>query len=216
MTLTTDRDLIDALAGWSRHVGWRVDGWITLGALGRLWRPATGTLLLDGPTHPDSVRCDVAASQLNCLSDTRWHRIEERDTGQEQELWLSNPDRHEPLHLVLRERPWPVAAVQTTPPHLLRIPPLGLCFTRRLQLIATLDRLSPAWSRAVIDAAALVNHPGVQRHGRHLDGPNEPAAFKAVARLADLDPGRLANLAPGRCRQLKDGIGQLLQLSPAR
>jgi hypothetical protein len=216
MALTTDRDLADALAGWSRHVGWRVDGWITLDALGRLRRPATGTLLLDGPTHTDGVPLDVAAGKLSCLSDTGWHRMGKRHTVHGQQLWLTHPDREEPLQLLLRQRPWTVATVQTAPPHLLRIPPLGQLLARRLQLIATLDRTSPAWSRAVIDAVALVNHPDVQPGNRYVTSVDDETQTGAAARLADPDPARLANLAPGRHRQLTDGIGQLLELSTAQ
>ena len=216
MTLTADRDLIDGFAGWSRHVGWRVDGWASLAALGRLRRPATGTRLLDGPTHAGGVRCDVAAGQLSCLSDAGWGRVGERDTVQGRQFWLSHPDREEYLHLVLRQRRWTVAAVQTAPPHLLRIPPLGLLLARRLQLIVTLDRRSPAWSRAVIDAAALVHHPDVQPGNRYVTSVDGETLTGAAAKLDALDAATLADLAPGRCRQLTDGIGQLLQLSPVR
>ena len=216
MTPTTDRNLIDSLAGWSRHVGWRVDGWAALAALGRLWRPATGTLLLDGPTRADGLRCEVAADQLGCLSGAGWGRVGERDTVHGQHLWLSHADRDGPLHLVLRAWPSTVAAVQTAPPHLLRIPPLGQLFTRRLQLIATLDEPSPAWSRAVIDAVALASHPGVRPGSRYVASVDGETLTGAAARFADLDPAKLADMAPGRSRQLTDGIGQLLQLSPAR
>jgi hypothetical protein len=216
VTLTTNRDLIDALAGWSRHVGWRNDGWTALAALGRLWRPAAGTLLLDGPTRADSACLYSAARQLSCLSDAGWHRTGERDTVHGQQLWLSHPDRAEPLHLVLRQQPWPVAAVQTAPPHLLRIPPLGQLLARRLQLIATLDRPSPAWSRALIDAAALASHPGVRQHRRYGQQLGHHASLGSIDRLAELDPATLASVAPGRCRQLTNGIGQLLELRTAR
>ena len=216
VTLTTNRNLIDGLAGWSRHVGWRIDGWAALAALGRLWRPATGTLLLDGPTHADGLRCEVAADQLGCLADAGWVPVGERSTVHGQQLWLSHPDRAAPLHLALRQRPWPVAAVQTAPPHLLRIPPLGQLLARRLQLIATLDRSSPAWSRALIDAAALASHPCIRQHARYGQQFGDHASSDAINSLAELDPPTLASIAPGRCRQLTDGIGQLLELRTPR
>ena len=216
VTLTTDRDFIDALAGWSRHVGWRIDGWAALAALGRLWRPATGTLLLDGPTRADSAGLDVAVRQLSCLADAGWVPVGERSTDHGQQLWLCHPDRAEPLHLALRQWQWPVAAVQAAPPHLLRIPPLGQLLTRRLQLIATLHRPSPAWSRALIDAAALASHPSVRQHRRYGQQFGDHASLDAIKSLVELDPATLASIAPGHCRQLTDGIGQLLQLPTPR
>lgn len=207
------RRLLDALAGWSRDVGWRVDGWVALAALGLLWRPPGTVLYAEGPPRPGGTQLEVAHQRLHLIagihvgplrnqagSQTRWTVQLVADGGGWAQRLILQPSA----------RPWP--AVQTDPPNLLRIPPLAALLARRFHLLAAGDTDNRRCQAAAIDACALATIlPDRDRH-RPATRLTPTTMASAAAVVARLDPDALRRVDGGHHDEVVDGLEQLSRL----
>ncbi len=207
------RRLLDAFAGWSRDVGWRVDGWAALAALGLLWRPPGTILYVEGPSRPGGTQIEVAHQRLHLIAGIRVSRLRTHpDLSSRRTVVLVAADGRWAQRLVLQPSARPRPAVQTDPPNLLRIPPLDELLARRLHLLATRDADGRRRQAATVDACALATIlPDRDRH-RLAARLTPTTVASAAAVVARLDPDALSAVGGGHRDEVVDGLERLARL----
>lgn len=202
--------LVAALAGWSQDVGWRVDGWVSLAALGVLWRPASGTLHLDGPARSGASDLATAARHLVFLRDAGWSLIGGGSDTLRAAVTLQFSGREGQLQpLALTWHATRLPAVQASPPSLVRMPPPAEMLARRAYAIAAAPAGTAAWRAAVIDAAALLTCVPARHRTRVFELLPTWVSDRARARLAILGDGFVDRYVDGPSDQAAGALTEL-------
>ncbi len=213
MDPATTRACVDGLAGWSRDVGWRVDGWAALAALGLLRRPSGTILYTEGPSRPGGTPIDVAHERLHRIAGIRvGHLRAQPGSPSRRTADLVAEDGRWRQRLVLEPSARPRPAVQTDPPHLLHIPPLDELLARRMRLIGIVDTGHRRREDAAIDACALATVLPDRDRDR-IRGRLAPVTlWRVAAAVARLDPAALSTADGSHRDQAADGLERLARL----
>ena len=213
MDSATARRLVDALAGWSRDVGWRIDGWAALAAIGLLWRPPDTILYAEGPSRPGSTQLDAAHQRLHRITGIHIGPCRpQAGSPTRGTVELADHRGRCSQQLILAPSARPRPAVQIDPPHLLRTPPLDQLLARRIRLLATPAVDARRRHNATVDACALATIlPDRDRH-RLTARLAPPTLASAVAVVSRLEPDVLQAVDSDHHDEVVDGLARLSQL----
>ena len=180
-------ELMASLAGWSQDVGWRVEGWVALAALGVLWRPPSSMLSLDGPARSDAADLPTAGRHLQFLADVGWRLVPGGWDTTRAAATLQRREGGEAQPLALSWHGQTLPAVQASPPALMRMPPPAEMLAWRAYSMAAAPVATGAWRAAVIDAAALLTCVPTRQRTRVFELLPTWVSDRARARLTALD-----------------------------